>query len=186
MTPVHVGGGHGDETNVHYQHQYDRPWRIATFAWWVVFLLLGLFCEHTFHLLREWGQVSRLNDLVGSSLMITLAWSAFLGYFAAARCQESGMPPVEARIRGLEICILGAAAFFPFPLEALYFLRSIPAFGTQAGVVAIALVKLGAFTYLFTLLARYYLGRDTRGFMPHLSGEIPPDGACCESENPPQ
>jgi hypothetical protein len=133
---------------------------------WVVFLLLGLFCEHTFRIVRELGQVSRLNDLVGNPIMVTLSWAAFVGFFFAARCRDSGLPPFDARVRGLEAAILGVAAFFPFPLEALFFLGRIPMVSTQVSVVAIAVVKLAAFSYLFYLLARYYLGGDSQHFMP--------------------
>lgn len=153
-------------------HIKDRPWRIATLAWWIVFLILGLFSEHTFHFMRDLGRVSRLNDAIGHPLVVTLAWSAFLGFFTAARCREGGLPRSDARIRGLEVCVLGGAAFFPFHLEALLFLHRIPVLTWQVGVVAIASIKLGAFLYLFFLLARYYASDEPRAFMPPVSGPL--------------
>lgn len=167
----------GTSTNVHDSYHHDRPWRMAALACWVLFLMLGLFSEHTFRILRAWGQVSRLNDLVGSPIMITLGWSAFLGFFAAARCRESGLNGFDARVRGIEAAILGGAAFFPFPLEAMFYLGRIPMLSTQISVAAIAAIKMGAFTYLVVVLTRYYLSSDDRAFLPGFAHEPSHRGA---------
>jgi len=135
-------------------------WAVPAFAAWVVVFGIGLVPETTFQALRDMSGVLTQRALINSPLAITLAWAGYLGFFVwmDARNRTNG---VVARAHALQLTFVALLAFAPVSRGAL---ESAVELSQAANLrwlllvlAAAAVIKIGAWLYLFSLFALYYL-----------------------------
>ena len=136
------------------------PWRAPALLLWLVLLLAGLAPEVVFFLLREAGAVVTQRALVNSPHWITVAFSAYAGFFCLGRCIEAGVPVSRAQDKALQLGVVSLVAFLPFDFRqvlAAYVSPLVPGLL----VYPVVLGKVLAWLYLVVLVFSYYgLGND--------------------------
>lgn len=144
-------------------------WRWPALLLWCVFFLLGLWPEQTFTLFRAAGYVFSQNAIINSYNFISWCLTGFFMHFVYHRCTESGLPPLEALGKSVQLGLLSFIAFIDLPVEQIAHIRYVT---DRALVLATVGLKLGVWLYLYGLLARYYWSRNPKvisGALPFLA-----------------
>ncbi len=136
----------------------NPAWRLPTLLLWLILIFTGAFPVVTFSLLRELGHVTTQRALINSPYMVMIGWSAFLGYFAHARCRAAGLDQQKSLGRTLELIVVGLVAFVPFPWQILGAFERIPKLELQVVVLIVGAAKVIALISLVLLVVRYYYG----------------------------
>ena len=139
-------------------------WRVPAFLLWLSLFAAGLVPERVFQQLRTLGHVKTQSALVNSHYVITLALAAFVGMFTYARCRDAGITELPARGKALQTCVMGLVAFLPVPWMLLPRLLEIPKLELRLVVVFVCAAKLLAWSYLLSVLFRYYFWNGYRAY----------------------
>lgn len=147
----------------------DRPdlWDLFTLGLWFVFFLAGLVPELAFYAIREWAAVTPYTALVNSSAVITLAFAAYLSFFAFRRCRQAGVSLALAQGKALEVGLIALVAFIEVPAKGSAFqsrtllgvladIQELPDGYLQMVVFFVGATKIVAWAYLFSLVIRYH------------------------------
>lgn len=144
--------------------QFDF-WRVPAFTLWVVLFVAGLVPDLVYLLLREAGHVKTQSALVNSHYMITFLLAGFTGMFTHARCREAGVGDLPARGKALQTAVMGLVAFLPVPWYLLPRLHEIPKRELQLVVLFVCGAKMLAWSYLLSVLMRYYFWNGQRAYL---------------------
>lgn len=144
--------------------QFDF-WRFPAFLLWTILFLAGITPENVYVVLREMGHVKTQSALVNSHYMITLLLAGFTGLFTHARCREAGVGDLPARGKALQTSVMGLVAFLPVPWTLLLRLHEIPKLELQLVVIFVCGAKLMAWSYLLSVLVRYYFWNGQRAYL---------------------
>ncbi len=165
------GLGHGTAVHAAWSVAMTDPapnrWDMLSLLLWTLFFACGLVPEPVFYALRDAAAVASHRAVVNSSLVITLSLSAYLALFVLRRCRESGASAVEAQGRALQAGVLGLLAFLEFPargasfevqtiLELFVRFRELPGVYLQCVIIFVAIGKLAAWFYLYSLVLRFH------------------------------
>ena len=140
----------------------DAPdyWRIPTFILWMVFMLIGLVPDAVFHFLQLSAGVMRYEALIGSPLVMTVAFAGYMAAFAYSESLRGGSPQHMALGNAIQIGTVGLIAFLPVTLESIQFAVEMRYYNLAMVsfiVLTTASIKLMAWGYLMSFLVRYYL-----------------------------
>lgn len=158
-------------------------WRIPAFGLWVCLFAVGLVPEQSFHVLRALSGVMTQTAMVNSPVLISVSFAAYLACFAYRACRASGQESHVAQTRAVQVGVLALVAFVDVPYRGtagpslLQLLLQVPHTQFLAQnvtfvisiIVAAAALKLLAWAYLMSLLARYYLLNNRDVFARMLS-----------------
>ncbi|GMW00509.1 MAG: hypothetical protein AMXMBFR84_16460 [Candidatus Hydrogenedentota bacterium] len=137
--------------------QQNMLWILPILLAWSVFMVVGLYPELFYTLLRQLGRVVTQNALVNSPHFVTVALAAYYGWFTYQRCLESGMPPMHAKARGVQFLVVSSLAFLNFNPAWVVLAGQLPNNGSRIALIGIIIAKLGAWFYLCLLIFRYYM-----------------------------
>ncbi len=129
---------------------------LAAFLWWLI-LLAGLFPETFFYVLRELGHVTTQQAFTNTPWFISLSCAGFVGWFTFQRSREAGDKDDIAFGKGVQVLILGFAAFLPLQIEQTPVYLYIPIPFYRNLLLGIVGVKVLTWIYLVQLILRYYL-----------------------------
>jgi len=155
-------------------HRRD-VWDALTLGLWIPFFLIGLVPELAFYAFREFAKVPPYTALVNSSAVITLGFTAYLGFFAYRRCLDACVTRYIAQGKALEVGLVALVAFLDMPakgftFEARTILAVLLEFGQipdrylQMVVLFVGASKLLAWLFLFSLVVRYHAFGNRRVF----------------------
>ncbi len=150
-------------------------WDLFTLGLWFPFFLVGLVPELAFYLIREWAAVPPYSALVNSSAVITLAFAAYVAFFALRRCRDAGLSRSMAQGKALEVGLLALVAFLEIPTKGMAFqartligvlldFQQLPDRYLQLVVFFVGTTKLVAWAYLLSLVIRYHAFGNRRVF----------------------
>ena len=162
---------------------YEKPtiWDTFTLGLWALFFAMGLVPELAFHLLRAAAGVSYFTAIVNSSVFITLVLTSYMTLFVYRRCRDADIHPFAASGKTVQAAIFALVAFMDLPsrratfethtlLEILFELDQLPDLYVKSVVVLVAVTKIAAWCYLFSLVFRYHAfgNRDVFTSIPSL------------------
>jgi hypothetical protein len=153
-----------------------NAWDIPTMLLWSVFFAVGLVPEFVFHLLRRSAAVSSSTALVNSSAIITLAFTFFVVWFVYRNGLEPYSNKADSRGKATQIGLLALLAFMDIPtrsgvfevhtlLEIMIRLNDLSDWYLRFVVMLVALSKLTAWCFLYSLFFRYHLLGNRMAFM---------------------
>lgn len=135
-------------------------WRIPTFLLWSLFMVIGLLPDAAFYLLQSAAGVTRYEALVGSPLVLTVAFSGYFSAFVYSESIRGGAPQHMALANAVQTGSVGLIAFLPVTVESIQFaveMRYYNLLYVSFIVLTAASVKLMAWGYLLSFVVRYYL-----------------------------
>ena len=137
------------------------PWALPTLALWIVFLIVGLFPDRVFVLMRNLGGVVTMDAYVNSPYVITIAFTVYLAVFVFLRCKEGGHTDAQAQGRAVQAGLVAVIAFLWQPLGLLAVSDEIYAPRLELLVFKFLIyttvfLKMLSWLYLLSLFVRYY------------------------------
>jgi hypothetical protein len=137
---------------------------------WTLILLMGLFPETFFDILRKMGHVTIHQAVINTVWFVTFSCAGFMGWFTYQRSRECNDREDVAIGKGVQVTVLALAAFLPLQIEQFpaYLHITIPSIRNL--ILAIIAAKLATWIFLVQLILRYYLfsGLDIFRKMPLL------------------
>lgn len=142
-------------------------WRYPTFIMWLVFMAVGLAPDAAFVLLQQAAGVFRYEALIGSSLVLTVTFAAYLTVFVYLEAIAARCTPALAFANATQMGAVALVAFLPVTLEAIQFaiaMQFANLFLVSVVVLGTAAIKGIAWLYILAFLVRYYLLGNTAVF----------------------
>lgn len=140
------------------------PWRLPAFCLWLVLLVVGLFPEASFQLVRSLGRVMPQHALVNSPFILTLLLSLYVAVFTWYRCLEAETPHAEAQDKSLHMAVVSLVAFLPIDFVSILQMYNNPLVQHHFLIYTGGFLKLTAWIYVLLVVVRYYLAGDTVSF----------------------
>ena len=132
-------------------------------------------------LVGDWNRYLVQVAAPNAGLFITFAWAGHFAWFTYQRCREAELDAETAQQRALQLGAVAVFAFFPFRIELLWNLDNIPVASLRHLVLGVGAAKMLIWTYLLSVLFRYYFLSGRRVFTNMISlwprGKRAPDVA---------
>lgn len=132
-------------------------WDALTVLLWFHLLVMGLFPERVFSLLRDISYVTTQHAFTNSYWFITLFGSAFVGVFSYVKSLESGDQEDFAVGKGIQVGIISLSAFLPLQLDQALEYLQIPVPFFRNLMLLMIVIKFTCWLYLVQLFIRYYV-----------------------------
>jgi len=159
-----------------YGANQKNTWDMLTMTLWSLLFAVGLVPELAFHVLRKSAGVYSSTALVNSSAVITFGFAAFVVWFVYRNGLEPYSNRSDSRGKATQIGLIALLAFMDIQsrsgifevhtlLEIVLRLPSLDDWYLRFVVMLVALSKVGAWFFLYSLFFRYHVFGNRLAFM---------------------